>query len=163
MGRRMRLVTSCVLALAVPMGIASLGVVSAGAQGEPIRVDLGPGGRFAHLDFDGDGRTDTGDRSTGRGPVLDPATGDGVGRYFFECIATTRIVVEDQRGTWLCTIVLEMLDGHLILQGEDPAGVGPGVLAVTGGTGLFSNARGEADFVDVSLDGPSELSIHLEP
>jgi hypothetical protein len=135
---------------------------SAGAQVE-IRVDL-TGGRVALVDLDGDGRIDTGDRFTGRSPVIDPASGESVGRAFSECIATTRVVVEQSKGTWVCTHVLALADGHITLQGEDPAGLREGaayVLAVTGGTGLYRNALGEADAVD--LEDRTELTIHLEP
>jgi hypothetical protein len=76
----------------------------------------------------------------------------------------TRIVVEQSRGTWICTYVLTLADGHIIVQGKDPAGLRGGtpyVLAVTGGTGLYRNARGEADAVDV--EERTEITIHLEP
>lgn len=157
--RKVRLVAASALISAVLTGGAVLGVNSAGAQVE-IRVDL-TGSRLTFVDLDGDGRTDTGDRYTGRSLLVDPVSGERIGRSIGECIATTRIVVEQSKGTWVCTYVLALADGHIVLQGEDPAGAGPYVLAVTGGTGLFRNASGEADAVDV--EDRTELTIHLEP
>ena len=61
----------------------------------------------------------------------------------------------------MCTHVLELPDGHLNLQGKDPSGLGSHVFAVTGGTGLYRNARGEADEVDTDI--AEEITIHLEP
>jgi hypothetical protein len=162
MGKRIRFVAACALTSGALSGGVLIGITSAGAQVEPIRVDL-PGDRVAFLDFDGDGQIDMGDRVTGRSRVVDPATGESVGRAFTDCVAMTRIVVEQQKGTWVCTHVLVLGDGHIILQGEDPAGVGPNVLAVTGGTALFRNARGQADQLDASDPDRTEITIHLEP
>jgi len=159
MSRRIRFLAAGVLAVGAVWGMAFAWVVSAGAQGVPIRVDI-PAGVGVLVDLDDDGRIETGDRFTGRSRVEDPATGDRVGRILFECVATTRIVVEQQKGTWLCTYVLELPDGHINLQGEDPAGVGTHVFAVTGGTGLYRDARGEADEVDTEF--AEEITIHLE-
>jgi hypothetical protein len=161
---KLRSVAGLALMLAAMTGGALTGITSAGAQGEPIRVDE-TGGRWAFVDLDGDGRTDTGDRFTGRSQLVDPISGEQVGRSFADCIATTRIVVERSKGTWVCTRVLALAGGHIILQGEDPAGFRDGepyFLAVTGGTGSYSDARGEAEAVDVS-DLGTELTIHLEP
>lgn len=157
---KLRFVAACALTLGVMTGGVLIAITSAGAQGEPIRVGLA-GGRSASLDFDGDGRIDMGDRVTGRSQLVDPATGERLGRAFSDCVATTGIVVEQQKGTWLCTHLLALADGHIILQGEDPAGVGTNLLAVTGGTGLYRNARGEADQGDV--EDRTEFTIHLEP
>lgn len=159
MGKHPRFVAANVLALGVVTGAVSLGAFSAGAQEEPIRVDL-TFDRMVFLDFDGDGRIDTGDRATGRPQLVDPASGERAGRVFAECIVMSRIVVEQSKGTWLCTYVLALANGHINLQGEDPAGPGAYVLAVTGGTGLYKDARGEADAVDV--EERTEITIHLE-
>jgi hypothetical protein len=158
MGRRMRFVAAFAVSLGAVTSGVLLGVTSVGAQAE-IRVGL-TGGRVAFVDLDRDGRIDTGDRVTGRSLVADLATGERVGREFADCVAMTRIVVEQQKGTWVCTHVLALADGHIILQGEDPAGVGSNVLAVTGGTGLYKDARGQADQVDTDR---TEFTIHLEP
>jgi hypothetical protein len=156
--RKVRLAAACALTSAALTGGAVIGMSSAGAQ-VGIRVDL-TGARVVFVDFDRDGRIDTGDRVAVRSLVVDPASGERVGRGLGDCVAMTRIEVEQQRGTWACTHVLALTGGHIILQGEDPAGSGPYVLAVTGGTGLYKNARGEADALDV--EDRTELTIHLE-
>ena len=158
--RKLRSVAACALTLGAMSGGVLIGIISAGAQAEPILVDL-TAGRATFLDFGGDGNIERGDRLTGRSPVVDPTSGDRVGISFGDCIAMTRIVVEQSKGAWVCTHVLALADGHIILQGEDPAGPGPYVLAVTGGTGPYKDARGEAEAVDV--EDRTEITIHLEP
>ena len=44
-----------------------------------------------------------------RGPLMDAATGDPVGSAFWDCVAMTRIV-------------LEQPEGHMVLHGPAPAG-----------------------------------------
>jgi hypothetical protein len=113
------------------------------------------------IDLDENGRIDTGDRVTGRSRLEAPDTGERVGRVIFDCVATTPIVMERQKGAWLCTEVLELPEGHLTLEGEDPAGMSTHVFAVTGGTGVYRNARGEAEEVD--SEAGEEITIHVEP
>lgn len=164
MGKRIRFAAACGLVLgAVTSGV--LLAASVGAQAEPIRVDIRAGdGRVTILDVDGDGRFDQGDRVVFRVPLRDPETGDRVGRAFGECVAMTRVVrPELQRGTWVCTYLLRLADGDITLRGPDPAGYGASVFAVMGGTGLYRNARGEADFVDAPDPDRTEITIRLEP
>jgi len=153
------LTVSTLIVAGVGAGVM-FGVTSAGAQQEPIRVNI-PAGVGKLIDLDHDGRIDLGDRVDGRSRLNDPATGDRMGRVLFECLATSQIVVEQQKGTGLCTYVLEFAEGDLTLQGEDPAGVSTHVFAVTGGTGLYRNARGEAEEVDTLV--AEEITVHLEP
>jgi hypothetical protein len=160
MGRSKRTVMASAMAMVTATGLVFAGIASAGAQGEPIRVSI-PAGVGGLLDHDSDGRIDRGDRFIGRSRLEDPATGENAGRVLFDCLATTSIVIEQQKGTWMCTYVLELPEGHINLQGEDPAGVGSHVFAVTGGTGVYRNARGEADEVDTEV--AEEITIHLEP
>ena len=154
-----RMVTLGVLILVVVTTGCLFGIASAGAQLEPIKLHV-PAGAGIVLDLDEDGRVDIGDRAVGRSRLEDPVTGERVGRALFDCLATTPIFIERQLGTWLCTYVLELPDGHINLQGKDPAGVGAHVFAVTGGTGLYRNARGEADELD--SESGEEITIHLE-
>lgn len=76
----MRFGAVCGLMLVAVTGRVLLGITSAGAQGEPIRVDQRFGDlRVTRLDFDHDGRSEMGDRIAVRGLLVGPATGDRVG------------------------------------------------------------------------------------
>jgi hypothetical protein len=99
-----------------------------------------------------------------RGPLVDPETGDRVGSAFWDCVAMTRVVsFEPPRGSTVCTALIRLADGEITIQGPDPAGFGASVFAVTGGTALYRNARGEADVVDASDPDRTEITIRLEP
>src|SRR5262245_25431162 len=148
-------VTGVVAAACVAL---ALGVTSAGAQGG-IQVEI-PDGGMRHVDLDHDGRIDKGERLSGRTRLNDPVTGTRIGSVLADCVATNAIVIEQQQGTWLCTATLDLADGHIVLQGEDPAGDSTHVFAVVGGTGPYRDARGEADVVD---EGTALVTIHLEP
>jgi hypothetical protein len=61
-------------------GSSAAWITSAGAQGEPIRVDQRFGDlRFERLDYDHDGTNEMGDRVAVRGPLADPFSGERVG------------------------------------------------------------------------------------
>jgi hypothetical protein len=157
----MRFVEVVGIALVVVTG-GVLAAASVGADEEPIRVVMRTGEtRTTFLDFNGNGRLNQGDRVVFRGPLRDPDTGDRAGRTLGECMAMSLVRVDDQRGVWACSYVLGLADGDLILRGWDPAGVGPYVLAVTGGTGSFRNARGQADVRD--HNNRTAFTILLEP
>ena len=152
------------LALAsVSVGVM-LGVPPVEAQTGPIEVELRTADATdALLDGDHDGRIDMGDRVMVRGPLTDPTTGDPRGRSFWDCVAATAIRFDPPRGRWMCTALLRLADGDITLQGLDPAGFGALVFAVTGGTGAYRAALGEADVVDAPNPARTEITIHLEP
>jgi hypothetical protein len=160
--RLVRFLTMSTLISALVAAAVVVGMTSAGAQEEPIRLDQLEK-TWVHNDFDGDGRFDMGDRVVVRGPLVDPATGDRVGQAQWECTAMTFVRVEAQHGTWLCTGLLRLPQGDLVLEGPDPAGFGDSVFAVTGGTGPYRAARGEADVVDAPNPEHTEITLHLEP
>jgi hypothetical protein len=164
MWKRLRLVTACLLTVGAVTSEVLLGTAPVGAQGEPIRLDQRFGDvRVTRLDFDHDGRIEMGDRIAVRGRLVDPATGDEVGLAFWDCVAMTRVVrFEAQRGATVCTALFELAGGDITLQGPDPAGFGASVFAVTGGTGLYRNAGGEADVVDAPNPDRTEITIQLE-
>jgi hypothetical protein len=90
---------------------------------------------------------DLGDRLTARGPLMNTDQSDRVGSGHFECVVDRRIT-EPDGGVYNCTYVLELDDGLIMLQGLDPHGPGSSQFAVTGGTGSYSDASGEATFTD---------------
>jgi hypothetical protein len=105
-----------------------------------------------------------GDRIAVRGPLVDPATGERVGLAFWDCVTMTRVVsFEPPRGSQVCTSLIRLTDGDITIQGPDPGGFGASVFAVTGGTGPYRNARGEADVVDAPDPDRTEITIRLEP
>ena len=143
-------------------GVVAFGVVGAGAQTADIVVETGGGsGPIGFLDLDHDGLIDIGERLSGRVPITDPATGQDAGSSLLDCVAQTRYVnAAASHGAWLCNIVLILADGTIHLQGKDPAGAGPYTFAVLGGTGAYSDARGQADAVDTLTS--STITVHLE-
>ena len=56
---------------------------------------------------------------------------------------------------------LRLARGQITLQGRDPAGPGSYALAVTGGTGRFRDARGQAAMED--FPNRTEFAVQLEP
>jgi hypothetical protein len=158
MSKLVRVVAIGVVTVAATIAAVGLGP-TAGGQPGPIELEFRVDDiSSVFLDFNENGRIDQGDRFVARGPLRDPATGDRVGRAFSECTAMTRI---SESGIFVCAYTLRLSEGHIILEGRDPAGVGPNVLAVTGGTGLYRDARGQADQMD--LPDRSSYTIHLEP
>lgn len=163
MWKHLRFGAVCALVLGMATGGAVLGTARVGAQ-EPIRVDQRFGElRVARLDFDHDGRSEIGDRIAVRGPLVDPVTGDRVGLAFWDCVTMTRVVsFEPPRGSQVCTGLIRLTDGDITIHGPDPGGYGVSVFGVTGGTGLYRNARGEADVVDAPDPDRTEITIQLE-
>jgi hypothetical protein len=168
MGKRIRFVAACAMALGVVTSAVLLGTatVGAGAQGEGVirAVQRSNDVRSAFLDFDHDGTIDRGDRFASRGPLLAPATGERIGLANWDCVTMTRVArPELQRGKFVCTTLLQLANGAITLQGPDPAGFGASVFAVTGGTGLYRTARGQASVVDAPDPDRTVITIHLEP
>lgn len=96
-----------------------------------------------------------GDRVAARGPLLDPARTNQVGRAFMECVVMNKITddpVGSPGGLYWCTYVLRLADGDLTVRGLDPHGPGVYTFAVLGGTGVYAGAVGEATLTD-SFDG----------
>lgn|SRR5919106_67527 len=161
MSRRIWMLAVGVVAVGATVAAAVVGPTAAGGQKGPIELEIRlSDARSVILDFNRNGRINRGERAVDRAPLRDPATGDRVGRAFLDCIAATRIVPL-RSGTWVCSYVLRLSEGHIILEGEDPAGEGPNVLAVTGGTGVYRDARGQVDQMD--FPDRSTYTIHLEP
>jgi hypothetical protein len=146
-------------------GSSAAWITSAGAQGEPIRVDQRFGDlRFERLDYDHDGTNEMGDRVAVRGPLADPFSGERVGLAFWDCVTMTRVVsFEPPPGLAGLHGSDPLTDGDITIQGTDPGGYGASVFALTGGTGLYRNARGEADVVDAPGPDRTEITIQLEP
>lgn len=101
------------------------------------------------LDFGKDGLR-LGDRLAAHGPLLDGKSLDRVGTAYRECVVQRHVT--DDAGLWVCTFVLELGDGDIMLTGLDPRGPGVSTFAVTGGSGVYNGAGGEATFTDTKTD-----------
>lgn len=104
-----------------------------------------------------------GDRVAARGPLTD-ADGTAAGMSYAECVVQRRIL-GSENGLWLCTYVLDLADGELVVKGLDPRGPGDYEMAVLGGTGAYANASGDATFTDTTDEtqnvGRTEMLIRL--
>lgn len=160
-GRRSLMGWGLVL-VAVASGVV-LGTVTVQAQVD-IRVDqMWDDLRITSLDFDGDGRMERGDRVAVVGPLIDPATDATVGSVFWDCVVTTRVFrFEARRGATFCTARVRLSGGDILVQGPDPASYGATTFAVTGGTGQYRDASGQADVLDAPNPDRTEITIDLE-
>jgi hypothetical protein len=81
------------------------------------------------------------------------------GRRVGRDAATCTVVTAE--GDSICDLVLVLPDGHLLVHGLLPASPGTIRLAVTGSTGQFATARGDA--VLIQRESSSELTVRLAP
>lgn len=150
------------LGIAVPLILvtAAVGVLSTtAASGQNALNFVVSPGKVSVVDLAHNGLR-LGDRISSRAPVLDESQSERVGTAYLQCLVHSRIIDPD-RGLWNCNYVLELADGDIILQGMDPRGPGEYEMAVIGGTGSYSGARGDATFTDVGYDSDTYTSIAL--
>ena len=136
-----------------------IGSTTASAQGDihvVLPVDSSTG-RF--VDLDDDGLLELGDRAEFRAKLFDAAaTDDRVGSAFGTCLVE-RLITPGVSGLWRCTYLLRLADGTITMDGLDPAGVGVYELGVTGGTGAYSAANGEATLTDTHTKTVIEITF----
>jgi hypothetical protein len=148
MGKRLVILLVCVAALAVTMVSIALAQDSEEtAPGETIHVVVGPQSRDEFLDFEEDG-LDFGDRFVGKGPLFDESRTTRVGTFFLDCVIATRVL---EGGSFNCTYVLKLEDGDIMTHGIDPQGRSRQLFAVTGGTGRYRHATGQALHIDTDV------------
>jgi hypothetical protein len=100
-----------------------------------------------------------GDRITAKVALKDESLSNRVGNAHLECVVQRRL---SGHGLFRCSYVLALQEGDIILEGLDPAGPGTYVLAVTGGTGAYRDARGEATFTDAFTDGSPTTDMVID-
>lgn len=143
-------------AIAAMSGAATLGVglAQAGegsAPGKTVVIHLvvpttGPLVKFN--DFDHNGLT-LGDTLTVISPLFDKSQTRRMGTAYGECIVAGRRLLE---GTpYDCTYVLRLKRGTITTHGLDPHGRSDVFFAITGGTGAYAEARGQAEYIDTSV------------
>ena len=97
-----------------------------------------------------------GDTLTVVSPLFDKSQTRRMGTAYGECVVAGRRLLE---GTpYDCTYVLKLKRGTITTQGLDPHGVSDVFFAVTGGTGAYAEASGQAEYIDSSVN---EIIIRL--
>jgi len=157
MARRVVMVVLVVMALAgATVGVAlAQGRGTAGRPGETIHLFTGTGGHDTFLDFANDG-LGFGDRLVAVSPLLDESQTRKVGTAYADCVIVSRVQLG---GTYDCTYVLELNGGDITTHGIDPQGASDVLFAVTGGTGVYRGASGQAQYVDTDI---TEINIDLD-
>jgi hypothetical protein len=152
--RRSLMLGLCVAAVAVTASAAVAASGSSSHKGAIHVVALV--GHLEQLDYNRDG-IGFGDDFIFRGPLVDPATGNRVGTAYGDCqVATMNLA----GGTFRCSYLLDLPDGNLTTEGLDPRGDSDTFFAITGGTGSYSTAAGEAEYVDSA--GQTDIYIDLQ-
>ena len=90
------------------------------------------------VDTDGDGADSTGDLLTFHNRVFDASNTERVGRSPGDGVR-----IDPDNGTWECRYITILSGGGITVEGPFFERRDESVLAVTGGTGRFHNARGE--------------------
>jgi hypothetical protein len=148
--------TAMVAALMVGVALASTGRGAAGSSDDPIHVVVGPGGHDEFLDFNRDG-LGLGDRLASVGPLLDESQTERIGTAYLDCLIVSRVL--EGGGTFDCTYVLKLKDGDITTHGIDPQGPSDVFFAVTGGTGAYRDASGQARYIDTDV---TDIIIDLD-
>jgi hypothetical protein len=142
------LVVAAVVAVSVTT-MVGLAVAQTGDAARPngtIHVVAGgSGGGLKFLDFDNDGLT-LGDRLVVFGPLLNEDQTKRVGTQYFDCWVGDEVLLEGS--PYVCTYVLNLRAGSITTQGLDPHGLSDVLFAITGGTGAYAGATGQARYVD---------------
>jgi hypothetical protein len=147
--------TAMLAALTVGIALASTGPGAGGPSDDTIHVVFGPGSHDEFLDFNGDG-LGLGDRFAAVGPLLDESQTERIGTAYLDCLIVSRVL---EGGAFDCTYVLKLKDGDITTHGIDPHGPSDVLFAVTGGTGAFREARGQARHIDTDV---ADILIELD-
>jgi hypothetical protein len=93
-----------------------------------------------------------------KGPIFNEDRSQQVGTYFLDCWIGSAIL--EDGSPYVCAEVLSLRDGTITTQGLDPHGLSDVFFAVTGGTGAFEGASGQAEYVDT--DTQTDIIIELD-
>ena len=142
------------------MRIRPAGAFGAGAASGDVEFHLvwpESSNKVQIIDPDYDGLT-FGDRLVARGPLYWASDPDkNAGNAYLECFVAKND--SSGHGLYRCSYLLVLKDGALTLEGLDPPGVGSSDFAVTGGSGVYRDARGDAVFTDTSHRTDMEISL----
>jgi|1185.fasta_scaffold720499_1 allene oxide cyclase len=107
------------------------------------------------VDTDGDGDISTGDLLTFHNKVFDATDDHRVGRDMGDCVR-----IDNRRSTWECRWTTFLADGQITVEGPF-YDTKPTVLAITGGTGAYSNAQGSMDIHARNGEANYDFVFHL--
>lgn len=157
-GFRYRAAISATVVLALLVA-GVIGGAIATAQGDIHVVVRSDSVTERFVDLDDDGLLELGDRVEIRAKLFDAAaTDEQVGWAFGSCLVERRIT-PGISGLWWCTYLLKLAEGTITVDGLDPAGPGVYELGVTGGTGAYSDANGEATFTDTNTSTDMQIAF----
>lgn len=157
-GFRYRAMISAMVALALFAAGAVSGGIATAQDDVHVMVRFDSGSR-RFVDLDDDGVLELGDRVEFRSRLFDAAaTDDQVGWTFGTCLVERRIT-PGVSGLWRCTYLLRLANGTITVDGLDPAGPGVYELGVTGGTGAYSDANGQATFTDTNTSTDMQITF----
>ena len=110
------------------------------------------------VDLDDDGLLELGDQVETRAKLFDAAATDEQVGWAWTCLVERRIT-PGVSGLWRYTYLLKLAEGTITVDGLDPAGPGVYELGVTGGTGAYSVANGEATFTDTNTGTDMQITF----
>jgi hypothetical protein len=150
-----------IAALALALGATATLTAHASPQAAPrsvagdgiMHIVLGLGSNVFQ-DFDQDGMG-FGDRLIARGPITRP-DGRRIGNGYGDCVVVSKVL---EGGRWWCRYVLDLPQGQITTEGLDPQGISDVFFSITGGTGDYRDAQGQAEFVDSSTQ--TDVSLDL--
>jgi hypothetical protein len=147
MVRKRLLVAAAVLAVSATtmVGLAMAQTGNAARPNGTIHVVLVPGGGLQLFDFAHDGLT-LGDRLAVVNPMANEDQTERVGTAYFDCWLGAATLQDGS--PYVCTYVLRFHDGSITMQGLDPHGPSDVLFAITGGTGAYAGATGQAEHVE---------------
>ncbi len=159
MGRRSTIVAVVVMVLGLTTAGLALAQSRRGAtrsREDVMHVVLSPDAHIQLFDFNGHG-FGLGDRLASVGPILDGSGNTRVGTSYADCWVGDKTLVEGS--PYVCTYVLRLGDGEIMTEGLDPHGPSDVLFAVTGGTGAYDGASGQAEYIDTTQ---TDIYIHLD-
>jgi hypothetical protein len=157
MRKRVLMVVAIVAVSATTMaGLAMAQTGNATRPNGTIHVVTGSsGGTDQFLDFAGNGLT-LGDRLAVVYPILNEDQTERVAKGYLDCWVGAPKLLDNS--PYVCTNILKFHDGIIITQGLDPHGLSDVLFAITGGTGAYVGATGQARYVD----SETQTDIYIE-
>jgi hypothetical protein len=152
MSKRYGLIVAALLVVAV--AVAGVGVALASpSNGKPvtpgpIHVVLGPEAHIQFFDFANNGLT-LGDRLASVGPMFDATQTKHMGTAYADCWVGGKVLADET--PYVCDYVLDFGKGEIMTHGLDPHGASDVFFAITGGTGVFEGASGQAEYIDTDV------------